>query len=324
MKALLALALAVQAPAPAPPAGLVEQQHDTLATVAAEVKALPGSAGLAVYALDPGGPRPLFELDAAIPAPVGSSFKLWVLAEAVRQVRAGTRHWRDVVTLGPRALPSGLMQRWPAQAPVTLQTLATMMIAISDNTAADTLLLTLGRTRVDAMAAAAGTAARTLPLLTTREAAIIKADRALAAIWAKGSPAERRALLLARARRFATAPLDPTLFDGGPRDPETVEWFASPADMARTLDWLRRRGDRATQQILAVNPGLPPDTARRFAYVGYKGGSEPGVIAMNWLLNTRDGKWFALCANWHRADAPVDEAAFVALMARAAAVVAQR
>lgn len=297
---------------------------DTLAAVAAELRALPGAAGLGVYQLETGKPpRALIAVNAEAPAPIGSSFKLWLLAEATRQVRAGTRRWSDVVTLGPRALPSGQMQGWPTDAPVTLQTLATMMIAISDNTATDTLLSTLGRTRVEAMIATAGTAAPagTLPLLSTREASAIKADLALSTAWAKADVTERRRLLATNAARLASAPLDPALFDGTPRASESVEWFASPADMARTLDWIRRHGDRASQQILAINPGIAPATARTFAYVGYKGGSEPGVIAMNLLLNTADGRWFAVTGNWHRADAGVEEAHFAALMTRAAALV---
>lgn len=299
---------------------------DTLAAVAAELRALPGAAGLGVYRLETGKPpRALIAVNAEAPAPIGSSFKLWLLAEATRQVQAGTRRWSDVVTLGPRALPSGQMQGWPTDAPVTLQTLATMMIAISDNTATDTLLATLGRARVEAMVATAGTAApaRTLPLLSTREASAIKADLALSAAWAKADVTERRRLLVANAAGLASAPLDPALFDGTPRAPESVEWFASPADMARTLDWLRRHGDRATQQILAINPGIAPATARTFAYVGYKGGSEPGVIAMNLLLNTRDGRWFAVAGNWHRTDAGVEEARFAALLTRAARLIAE-
>lgn len=299
---------------------------DTLAAVAAELRALPGAAGLGVYRLETGKPpRALIAVNAEAPAPIGSSFKLWLLAEATRQVQAGTRRWSDVVTLGARALPSGQMQGWPTDAPVTLQTLATMMIAISDNTATDTLLSVLGRSKVEAMVATAGIAApaRTLPLLSTREASAIKADLALSASWAKADLPERRRLLAANAAGLASAQLDPALFDGTPRASESVEWFASPADMARTLDWLRRHGDRATQQILAINPGIAPATAKGFAYVGYKGGSEPGVIAMNLLLNTRDGRWFAVTGNWHRTDAGVEEARFAALMTRAAGLIAE-
>ena len=321
MSALLPLALIAQVPAPEPPV-IADQQRDSLSAVAAEMATLPGSAALGIYALEARGMRALLEVNAAQAAPVGSSFKLWVLAEAVRQMRSGARRWRDVVALGARALPSGHMQGWPADAPVTLQTLATMMIAISDNTATDTLMATLGRARVEAMVAAVGITdpARTLPLLTTREAAAIKADPALAASWGRSSLTERRALLATHQRRFGAATLDPTLFDGTPRAAGTVEWFASPADMARTLDWLRRHGDRPTQQILAINPGLPPATARGFAYVGYKGGSEPGVMALNYLLNTRDGRWFAVTGNWYRGDVAIEEARFAALMHRAVAL----
>ena len=322
------VALQVDAAAPHRVTGLritgTQLRGDALAAVAADIRALPGAAGLGVYQLESGkAPRPLLAVNADAPAPIGSSFKLWLLAETTRQVQAGTRKWSDVVTLGPRSLPSGQMQAWPKGAPVTLQTLATMMIAISDNTASDTLLATLGRARVEAMVATAGTAAaaRTLPLLSTREASAIKADSTLAAAWAKADLPERRRLLATNAAKLASATLDPALFDGTPRAPESIEWFASPADMARALDWLRRHGDRATQQILAINPGIAPATARTFAYVGYKGGSEPGVTAMNLLLNNRDGRWFAVTGNWHRADAGVEEPRFAALMTRAAALV---
>ena len=59
---------------------------------------------------------------------------------------------------------------------MTLHSLATAMIAESDNSAADTLLLALGRDRVDAMVAASGHTdpARVLPLLTTAEAFALK------------------------------------------------------------------------------------------------------------------------------------------------------
>lgn len=298
---------------------------DTFAHVAADLRALPGSVGFGVYALEGRGPRPVIEVNAGAVAPIGSSFKLWVLAEAVRQVRTRMRRWSDVVTLGPRSLPSGQMQAWPEGAPVTLQTLATMMVSISDNTATDTLMATLARSRVDAMVATVGVAdpSRTLPVLTTREAAGIKADPTLLAAWTRSGAGGRRALLLANRAKLAAMRLDVAMFDGAPIAPDGVEWFASPRDMARTLDWLRMHGDQATQAMLAINPGIAPGSARAFGYAGYKGGSEPGVIAMNHLLNTRDGHWYAVTGNWHRGDAAVDDAAFAAIMARAVALVAR-
>jgi hypothetical protein len=292
---------------------------DTAAAVQADVAALPGAAQLGVYALDGSAPTAVFEVDGARPAPLGSAFKLWVLAEAARQVAAGERRWDDVVPVGTPSLPSGILQGWPAATPVTIQTLATLMISISDNTATDTLLTLLGRAKVDAMAARFGGRG---PVLTTREAFVIKSDPALIAAWAKGDAEQRRALLSAQAQRIATAPIDPMMFSGGPLANDSVEWFAAPRDMARLLATLRDAGP-VVRGILSVNRGVDPMTAARFDYVGFKGGSEPGVIALDALAQAKTGRWYVVSGSWHRTDAAVDEATFLPLVTRALALVAQ-
>jgi len=314
------LRLSIDPAAPHAIAGLLltgtETRGDTPAKVRADLAALPGTVQVGVYALDGPQPLPQLERDAETPAPLGSAFKLWVLAEAARQVAAGTRHWDDVVQVGPPSLPSGILQTWPAGSPVTLQTLATLMISISDNTATDTLIHLLGRGEVDAMAARFGAAG---PVLTTREAFAIKADPALTAAWTGADAAGRRALLTAAAPRLDTVQLDPLMFSSGPRASETVEWFASPRDVARLLAHLRDAGP-VVRDILAINHGVDPATAARFAYVGFKGGSEPGIIALNVLARTRQGRWYAVCASWHRPDGAVDEARLMALVTRTLAL----
>ena len=67
---------------------------------------------------------------------IGSTFKLYVLSALSHAIARGEHRWDEVVTLNQRSFPSGQMQDWPRSTPVTLQTLATMMIAISDNTVA--------------------------------------------------------------------------------------------------------------------------------------------------------------------------------------------
>lgn len=304
-----------------------EPRDDSLAKLEADFGKLHGQAGFGIYRLGDDGVTPVAEVNGETPAPLGSAFKLWVLAEASREVQAGTRHWDDVVRLGRKSLPGGVMQDWPDHAPVTLQTLATEMISISDNSATDTLLTTLGRDKVGAMVAAVGVAdpARTLPVLTTMEAFELKApgNATLAAAWAKASPEARTRLLDDHAAAFAATPVDPHMFDGKPLAIDTIEWFASPRDMAKTLDWLRRHGDDTTRAILAVNPGTGPTLASRFDYVGFKGGSEPGVITLNFLVKTKAGAWLAVTGNWHDAEAAVSEFDFVALMNRALALAAR-
>lgn len=295
-------------------------RDDSLAKVTADFRALPGASGFGLYALGDAAPTPVAAYRDDIAAPVGSAFKLWVLDEAARQVAAGGRHWADVVTVGPPSLPSGVLQTWPAEAPVTLQTLATMMISISDNTATDTLMTTLGRDAVDARAAANG---GSTPVLTTRESFALKGDPARTAAWAAATPPARRALRDGQVAAIAARPLDASVFSGKPVAIDSVEWFASPLAMAKVLDRLRH-ADAPVPAILAVNAGVDAATAGRFRYVGYKGGSEPGVIALNFIVQAKDGRWYAATGNWHRADADVNELRFTGLMSRLLALVAAR
>ncbi|MEO7178583.1 MAG: hypothetical protein ABIW83_07050, partial [Allosphingosinicella sp.] len=119
-----------------------------------------------------------------------------------------------------------------------------------------------------------------------------------------------------KANGVPLAMLDPSRLGGRPAEVATVEWFASPADLVRTLDWLRRDGDSTALALLAINPGLGPALARDFAYFGFKGGSEPGVLNLSFLLKTRSGRWLAVSATWNNEAAPVDEPRFIALMSR--------
>ncbi|VVT16835.1 conserved exported hypothetical protein [Sphingomonas sp. EC-HK361] len=294
---------------------------DSVDGLVADFRALPGAAGFGLYTLGGAAPKPVVEWRGDESAPIGSAFKLWVLAEASAQVKAGKRRWSDVIPLGPPSLPSGITQSWPAATPMTLQSLATLMISISDNTAADTLLIALGRDAVGARATALGAAPASLPMLTTRELFYLKAHPPLAAEWAKADARQRAAMLKREADAIATAKLDASAFGGMPIAPDTVEWFASPAEMARALDALRG-GDAATRAILAANPGTDAATAARFAYVGFKGGSEPGVVTLNYLVRTKSGVWRAVVGNWHRTDADIPVLTFASLMNRALALAA--
>ncbi|WP_181814772.1 serine hydrolase [Sphingomonas aracearum] len=246
--------------------------------------------------------------------PLGSGFKLWVLGALAEQIAAGRHKWSDVVPLGTPSLPSGMLQNWPKGAPVTVQTLATLMISISDNTATDTLIGLVGRDAIDAHARAGGLS---VPVLTTREAFAIKAEAGLTAAWKAADPARRTTLLRRNAARFAAATLDVAAMTGSPVANGEVEWFASPQAVARQLDRLRRLPDPVVLQILSVSAGAAPAVAVRFAYLGYKGGSEPGVIALNYLARDRNGGWWVISTAWTRPDAAIDGAAFAALAGRA-------
>lgn len=289
-----------------------------VASVFAEMVGLPGEVSLAAARLEEEGPADFLTQKADRPLAIGSAFKLFVLAELVRSVKAGERRWSDVVPLGRPSLPSGLVQDWPRGSPITLHSLAALMISRSDNSATDTLLGVLGRDKVERLLPALGIRApeRNRPFLSTREAFALKlGDPALLQRWKGADEAGRRALL-PLLERVDAATLDPSRLGGRPAEIAAVEWFASPADLVRTLDWLRRNGDRTALELLAINPGLGPALAREFDYLGFKGGSEAGVLNLSFLLEARSGRWLAVSATWNDETKALDEPRFVALMTR--------
>ena len=86
------------------------------------------------------------------------------------------------------------------------------------------------------------------------------------------------------------------------------------------MDWLRRHTEEGpaarARALLAINPGTPtPEGA--FSYVGFKGGSEPGVMSLAWLLGADSGDWFAVAATWNNSEETLDETRFVGLASRA-------
>ena len=300
-----------------------EMTGDTLVKLAADIRALPGTTGLGIYALGEGAPRLVTGIAPDKAMPLGSAFKLWVLGELAREVGAGDRKWSDVVPVGPASLPSGITQNWPAGSPVTIQTLATLMISISDNTATDTLV-SLAGDQLDDFVTKAGVPGLA-PVLTTRQMFALKspANADLAAQWASSlTPSARRKLLDGNAQRLRTTPVDPMMFAGKPSKIDTLEWFASPAETAGMFDWLRKEGGETPLALLAINAGIDPATRGKFDYVGFKGGSEPGVVTLNFLVRRKDGRWLAIAAGWHRNDAGVEENRLIMLMTRALVLLA--
>lgn len=322
--------LAVEPAAPFRIVGLlslgIAAPETTLPAIANAFRMLPGQTGFALADL---GEMPAVVLGSAPdrPLPIGSAFKLIILAELVRATAAGERHWDDVVTLDGRELPAGGYNRKPKGTQVTLRELAEKMISVSDNSATDVLLITLGRERIEAMQRMIGVTdpARNRPFLTTMEAFKLKGIPALRDPWLAGDEQARRALL-PTVDAAATGPLKTLFADGRPVLIDRIEWFLSPADLIRTMDWLRHHTESGpgaeARRILAINPGISPTATAHYSYVGYKGGSEPGVINMTFLLQTKTGNWRVLTATWANPAAGIDTGRFASLVTRAAELAA--
>ena len=73
---------------------------------------------------------------------------------------------------------------------------------------------------------------------------------------------------------------------------------------------LASSSDDQTRAILAVNPALPESARSDWAYVGFKGGSEPGVLNLSWLLTDKAGQDHVLTMSWNNPEMPVDDTRF--------------
>ena len=297
--------------------------------VIAELDSLPGTVSFLLSRLDEDAATPLASLNPDQPLAIGSAFKLYILAALVQDIEDGERAWTDVVALEAEAvsLPSGRLQAWPVGAPLTLHTLATQMISESDNTATDQLLRLLGRTTVEAMLAQTGHAdpTRNQPFLSTLDMFRLKGDPsgAAAPAYLAATEDERRALLDGLAIDHDSLRL---YEDGQPAYIDTIEWFASARDLSRVMTWLRNHTEteagRLARGLLAVNPGVRVSKTD-WPYVGYKGGSEPGVLNLTYLMRDADGVWYTLAASWNNPDAPVETGTLLGLAQRAFQLVAE-
>jgi hypothetical protein len=95
-----------------------------------------------------------------------------------------------------------------------------------------------------------------------------------------------------------------------------IEWFASPADLAKLFAHMRRTADPKAFDILAINPSATPGIKANWAYIGFKGGSEPGVLNLTWLLTDKAGKDHVLTLGWNNPAAALDQGKMEAIAQR--------
>lgn len=229
------------------------------------------------------------------PMPVASIFKLYVLAAVAQAVEAGTLAWDTPLTLTDdvRSLPSGTLQDEATGTVVTVRDAAGAMIAISDNTAADLLATTVGRDAVLAAMTATGHSdpALNTPFLTTRDLFRLG--------WAAPDDAPAWDSLSEPEQAAAVAALPGGMVGVGPAAvtapvwEEGIDWFATAADLCAVHVALQDAAATATggpvRDILSANPGIEIDSTA-WPYVGFKGGSTPGVLAGSWYAEDADGE----------------------------------
>lgn len=77
----------------------------------------------------------------------------------------------------------------------------------------------------------------------------------------------------------------------------TLEWFSNRYDMRHLLASLyntaKQKNMQPISEILSLKYQLDIDR-EQWIYIGFKGSSEMGVLAGNWLLQRNDGRFFVL------------------------------
>jgi len=302
----------------------VPPSPETWDAVDADLRSVAPEVRMLVADVTSGSCRPVHSIDPATAAPLGSTFKLYVLKALGDAIASGKISWSQPLTVTARikSLPSGELQAEPDGTKVSVRDVAAGMISISDNTAADMLINLLGRPAVEAALTAAGMAdpARDRPFLTTREVFILKLDQwpRLAERYVAANEAGRRALL---ANTVDTAPL-PTAAAARdwttPRDIDSIEWFASADDICRVYTSLaalaRRPGLSPIADVLAINSGALPLDPAQWKTIWFKGGSEPGVLTLAYLATTRTGHSYVVAVLAENPSAPIDETSAIPVL----------
>lgn len=288
---------------------------------------LPGEWSFALWGLDADGAfETRLEASSGDPvAPLGSIFKLYVLAELARQVAAGELDLEQTVAIDEelKSLPSGVLQDREAGTELTLRELAELMIRISDNTATDHLIRVVGRERIEQHLAEyrSSVPERNTPFLTTREMFLIKGCggsvreavfgakrlRDVAPLWTDAATAQRRAWLEALRAEVSDVEPEPLrsrmLMNYGPAtlDPAhaAIEWHARADDIVALLADAQRGElvDAETSRIfnelyaagqrLYFRPGV--------AETGFKGGNETGILALSMRVTDGFGRSALVC-----------------------------
>ena len=231
--------------------------------------------------------------NADTPLAVGSAFKLGVLAAVDDAVKVGTLQWDHSVPFDPswKSLPTGILQDWPSGTYVTIETLAALMISLSDNSAADALISIVGRDNVETYMP------HSIPALTTGEMFRLKnpINQDILTEYRSSSISGKREILNKLANRELP---QPSLFSGNPIDID-IEWFLSTTELANLIERLE------VLPLTTINPGLA--IKEHWRHIAYKGGSEPGVLNLTTHLIDADSNRYTVSVTVNNAIKPLEE-----------------
>tara|TARA_R110000868_G_scaffold117600_3_gene312235 strand:- start:31584 stop:32825 length:1242 start_codon:yes stop_codon:yes gene_type:complete len=258
--------------------------------------------------------KTLVDLNSNDRTALGSIFKLFVLDALLQKIQERKAHWGDnlSITRFNKSLPSGTMQNEKEGESFELREYAKKMISISDNTATDHLIDFIGKSKIERRIKSRGlqkTFGWSRPFLTTME--LFKIRATFSPIDYKsyaGATRTNRMLMLQKLPKSDDKKfLEDINSWQQPRGLYDAEWFSTPQEICTLLFSLDKEEDPELVEILGSN--IPFVDNEKYLKSFYKGGSEPGLVQMAYLLKN-ETKTVCLYAGAADLSAPVDEMVF--------------
>jgi hypothetical protein len=293
--------------------GAPEFTSDTFEAVKDELKKLPGDVSVCLLRRDPAkeAAEEVFVLNPDKPLGCGSAFKLYLLKALEDSINKSERSWNDVIELREewRSFPSGILQEWPTGSRHTLETLAGLMISISDNTATDHIYHLIGVDKLRKYFPAS-----CVDLYNTSQVLKLKfffpAD---AQKYLKADAAGKKAVLAAMdaIKPSEIASLSAIYQLDEPMLVEEIEWFISTRNLCDVIYSLR------DNRLIRINPATGLVDKKAWHIAGFKGGSEPGVLNYTWVLQkTPESPFYTLSCTIVNSQKAVDSDTFNTLASR--------
>jgi hypothetical protein len=249
--------------------------------------------------------------------PLGSTFKLYILLALNEKINVGEARWTDLLTIKEelKSLPSGQMQNIPSGEKKELFYFARKMIEISDNTATDHLLDFVGREKVEALLKRMNVVdERNIPFLATMEMFRTRAFFTANDVdnFKKSTRIEKlKTLKKLKVKTYEELIEGITKWGKKPLYTNDIEWFASSSEICDLLFELKKANSEEINKILSYNAPFLGNKTVDFA--GYKGGSEPGVLYMAYLLK-KSNKWSCFVSGQNNQKVDVNNPLFFSYM----------
>lgn len=250
---------------------------------------------------------------------VGSTFKLFILKALADEVSEGKRHWHDIVKINrqSKSFPSGILHDWPEGTSLTLESMAALMISLSDNTATDHLFNLLGREEMSRVFPQ-----KCKPAFNTMDMFRLKLFFPDSGKEFVGANQEQKAEILSRLSKINREDIASAakIFDWSePKMIDSLEWFISTRQLCQTIFSLRE------SSLIAINPANGLVDAKDWEKAGFKGGSEPGVLNYTWVLQPKnDSDFYCLSCTINNSEKAINNSDFDLAVSRLLKLIAKK